>query len=100
MTPDQVKGNRLFLVCTVCGPEIEYSLELARRKNAGYEKVMQHRLVEDWFERHANCGDTRDHFKLGMERNPDWDKGVVVKPDSHVGAHVRLALIKSDRVKI
>jgi hypothetical protein len=100
MNHTQVKGNRLFLVCTVCGPEMEFSLELARRKNAGYEKVMDRRNIEAWFEKHASCGDGKDHFKMGMERNPDWDRAIAVSPDSDVKAHVRLALVKSNTVKI
>ena len=99
MNHTQPKGNKLFLVCTICGPDTQHSFELARRKNAGYEKVSDRRLIEDWFEKHAHPDSGFDHFKMGMHANPDWDKGIPVRPDSDVSAHVRLALIKSDTVK-
>jgi hypothetical protein len=94
-----VSGNKLFFVCTVCGPSTEQALEFARRKNAGYERILDRRLIEDWFDRHAECGGTRDHFKMGMTHNPDWDAAQLVSPDSNVKAAVRLALVKSDTVK-
>jgi hypothetical protein len=100
MSHSQIKGNRMFMVCTVCGPDVEHALELSRRKNEGYEKVMPHQVIAAWLRKHARCGDGYDHFKLGLERNPDWDKAVPVSPDSNVKAHVRLELIKSDRLKV
>jgi hypothetical protein len=100
MNHTQPKGNKLFLVCTICGPESQHSLELARRKNAAYEKVMDRRNIEAWFEKHAHPDCGYDHFKLGMHANPDWDKAIPASPDSDVKAAVRLALIKSDVVKI
>ncbi len=99
MNHTQVKGNKLFLVCTICGPEAQHSFELARRKNAGYDRVSDRRTIEDWLERHAHADSGYDHFKLGMHANPNWDMGIPATPDSDVKAHVRLALIKSNVVK-
>jgi hypothetical protein len=92
-----IEGNRLYIVCTVCGADTEHSQMLGQRLGSGYHRAPDRRLLDAWFETHAKCGDTLDHFRLVLAKPANWDVWPVISPDSHVGAHVKtaLALVKS-----
>lgn len=92
-----MSANRLFLVCSH-HPKIEDSLLLAERTDSetqyfGSFYAARHdlRRVDDWFEKHANCGRTRDHFQLAMHRPANWD--VAPPAEKTVAGGVRLALV-------
>jgi hypothetical protein len=91
----RVTGNQLFIVCTVCGPEISNSLRVAERREAGFDHaLLDRRDAEKFFSHHASCGGTRDHFKLAMLRVADYDAVEFVDPTTNLKGAVRLALVK------
>jgi hypothetical protein len=88
-------GNTLYIVCTVCGPMALDALLLASRLEAGFENFPDKRKLERFFEIHAKCGGTRDHFRLGMARGADLDLNPVIDPATNVKGAVKLALVKA-----
>jgi hypothetical protein len=91
----RVGGNELFIICTVCGPDISNSLRVAERRAAGFEhSLLERRDAEKFFAHHASCGGTRDHYKLAMLKVADWDANEIVDPATNIKGAVRLALVK------
>ena len=81
-------GNRMFLVCTICGAETESALMLGQRRTLAFSKVPRQHHFEEWFEAHEHGGG--DHFKLAFAKTPDWDRSTPADP-VHLG--VKLALV-------
>jgi hypothetical protein len=91
----RVRGNQLYIICTVCGPEIANALLLGMRDEGAYEGAPAPRAAEKFFSRHETCGGTRDHYKLAMGHPADWDALEFVDPASDIRGAVKLALVKS-----
>lgn len=92
----RVGGNQIFIICTVCGAEITSALMLADRKiDSGFTAIQHQRSVQKFFDKHADCGGTRDHFRLALGKNPDWDVIEIVDPSTNIHGAVKLALVKS-----
>jgi hypothetical protein len=91
----RVGGNQLYVICTVCGPEVANSLFLADRKiDRHYGAIADLRGMNKFFDRHATCGDTYDHFKMAMGHPAGWDAVEFVDPATNLKGAVRLALVK------
>src|ERR1700689_416946 len=90
----RVEGNELFIICTVCGPDIAQSLRIARRTDGPYGHFADRRDLDKFFEKHADCGGTRDHWKLAMGREANYDANEIVDPATNLKGAVRLALVK------
>lgn len=88
-------GNTMYIVCTICGPMAMDALLFASRTDAGFENFPSERKLQRFFETHAKCGGTRDHFRLGMARGPDLDLNAVVDPATNIKGAVKLALVKA-----
>lgn len=69
-------NNRMYLECTGC-KEADL-LHLAKRLFGGYYSLDGVIRPDDWFEKHENCGDTFDHFRLVYECRQDYDIGATV----------------------
>lgn len=95
VAPLNLAGNRIFLVCTACGADTDHAFELARRTSGGYRAARMLRDLQAWLDRHENCGGTRDHFKAGLAKSPDWDATEIADPKSNVRAAVRLGIAKA-----
>lgn len=89
----QILGNSLYVICTVCGPEIANALLLAQRSEGSYENCPESRAAVKFFKRHELCGGTRDHFKLAMGRVANLD--APVDPATNIKGAVKLALVKA-----
>lgn len=83
----------MFLVCNA-HPDSENSIELGRRRGREYGKSPYGRALSDWLERHAECCDGPDHFRLAHERTPNWDQATPISPDSSIPLHVKLELVQ------
>ena len=94
-----VEGNRLYIICTVCGSDTQHSQMLGMRRGSGYFKAPGRREMEEWFEEHAKCGGTLDHFKLALSKPENWDAAEVIDPGTNTALAVKLALIESGRTK-
>ena len=90
----QIRGNQLYVICTVCGPNVTDALLLASRDQGAFEKCPERRAAEKFFVRHEKCGGTRDHFKLALGHLADLDC-TVVDPTTNIKGAVKLALVKS-----
>lgn len=88
-----IAGNRIYLVCTICGADTQHSLMLGMRRGNGYFKAPDRRMLDAWYEEHAKCGDTLDHFKLAMQKPANWDRPLPISPDTNVDLAVKLALV-------
>jgi hypothetical protein len=82
-------GNRMYLVCTHCGAEIEHTIMLGQRRTGAFSKSPRQHHLEEWFEAHAHDGG--DHFKLAFGKTPDWDRSMSADP---VHLAVKLALVQ------
>lgn len=85
-----MSANRIFLVCSH-HPQLENSLCVAERLDASnlFEPAnLKH--IEDWFERHAKCGNP-DDFQLAYQRPRNWDVSPPAQ-DSVAGA-VRMGIL-------
>lgn len=91
----RVRGNQLYVICTICGPEVANALLMGTRDEAGYENAPERRAAEKFFQRHASCGNTRDHFKLAMGHSADYDALEYVDPATNIHGAVKLALVKA-----
>jgi hypothetical protein len=90
-----VGGNQLYLICTICGNDAANALLLAERKiDSSYAALSERRALEKFFDRHAECGGTRDKFKLALGHPADWDAVEFADPANNLKAAVRLALVK------
>lgn len=90
----RLRGNQLFVICTVCGADVANALRMGQRDDSGYESMPEARVAQKFFTRHADCGGTRDHFKLAMLHVADHDKLEYVDPATNIKGAVRLALVK------
>src|SRR5580658_8978125 len=84
----QLIGNQLYVICTVCGPEIANTLHLAARTDGPFQNCAEKRVAEKFFKRHETCGGTKDHFKLALGHAADLD--LVVDPATNVKGAVKL----------
>jgi hypothetical protein len=80
-------GNKLFLFCSGCQLE---PFELARRRNQDYEKSRTLLELGNWFDRHSECPNGPDKFKLAHQFSPNYDVPMDAEP---VPNAVRLALV-------
>ena len=66
----------MYLRCTACDlHDLGY---LAKRMSQGYYPTAHPSAVpalEAWFDKHAYCGDTQDHFEVTYEMPANWDCG-------------------------
>ena len=88
------EGNRLWLVCSA-HPDTDNGLMLGQRRGAEYHRAPSAGHINDWFEKHADCATEPDHFKLAHSQTPNYDVDPVISPENHVGAAVRVALVKA-----
>jgi len=87
-----VEGNRIYLICSVCGPDTQHSMMLGLRRAGGYCRPPSGQQLQAWFDEHEKCGGVNDKFKLAMDKPANWDAPEMVSPTNHVGAHVKTAL--------
>lgn len=86
--------NRIFIICSICGADTHHSLMLGKRRSGAYGRQPSQRELEEWFDQHAQCGGTRDHFKLALAKPADWDMAETITADSNVKAAVKRALVQ------
>jgi hypothetical protein len=91
----RVGGNQLYVICTVCGPDIAQSLRLAHREDGPYGHFADRRDLDKFFETHAKCGGTYDHYKMAMGHEANYDAVEFVDPATNIAGAVRLSLVKS-----
>jgi hypothetical protein len=87
-----LRGNQLYVICTVCGPNVTDALLLASREDGPFENCPEKRAAEKFFKRHEKCGGTKDHFKLALGHFADLD--CIVDPTTNIKGAVKLALVK------
>jgi len=82
-------GNKMYMTCQ-CGLD---PFELCRRSSLLYRagRTIQFDF-DDWLDKHSGCVKGPDHFRIGLERQPNWDQPIDADP---VDNAVRLALVKS-----
>jgi len=68
-------NNRMYLNCTGCHTDPWY---LGKRMQEGYYTGSPSRKsLNEWFEEHAYCGGTQDHFLIEYQHPENYDTGVV-----------------------
>lgn len=68
--------NRLFFLCEPCSDAVC----VAVRAKGPYAISRNDVTVNEWFKRHAKCGNTEDHFSLVYEQEPDGN-AVIATPE-------------------
>lgn len=85
-----MSANRLYLVCTHhTNPEEALLLGERASYEAGYTPS-KYKNARDWFDAHAACGRTRDHFALAYGHPADWD--IDPPAEDTVAGQVKLAV--------
>ena len=78
----------MYMTCE-CGID---PIELCRRSSLLYAQSKSYQYQFDsWLDRHAGCGKGPDHFRIGLERQPNWDQAIDAEPIANA---VRLQLVK------
>lgn len=85
-----MSANRLYLVCSHHASP-EEALLLGERKDVseGYTPS-KYKTAAQWFDAHAACGRTRDHFRLAYGRPENWD--VDLPAEDTVAGQVKVAM--------
>ncbi len=87
-----IEGNRLYLVCSA-HPE-ESKVMLGKRLQGAYGRAPGAHELNAWFDEHEKCPGAPDCYKLAYANPQNYDVDPVVDPAKHVGAAVKLALVK------
>lgn len=89
-----MSANRLYLVCSH-HQNPEDALLLGERESpvTAYDPA-KFKNAEGWFQRHADCGRSKDHFQLAYGRPQNWD--VAPAAEETVAGGVRLAVASEE----
>jgi hypothetical protein len=83
-------GNKIYLTCS-CGLD---PLELCRRTDKLYSESKSSKYhFDDWLDKHSGCAVHPDHFRIGLEKEPNWDQAKLAEP---VDNAVRLSLVNGN----
>ena len=85
----------MWLVCTA-HPSIgsDSGSSLGKRLESGYYRPPGTLGIQHFYDAHEHCSPNFDHFKLAFDHTPDTQANPIVDPATHVGAAVKLALVK------
>lgn len=87
-----MSANRLYLVCDHhATPEEALLLGERAGNDAGFD-APNLRKADKWFAKHANCGQTKDHFSLAYNRPQNWDVPVPAQDTAAGAVKVAMAL--------
>lgn len=87
-----MSANRLYLVCSHhTNPEDALLLGERESPVAAYDPA-KFKNAEAWFQRHADCGRSRDHFQLAYGRPQNWDVSPPAEESVAGGVKVAMAM--------
>lgn len=69
-------NNRMYLNCTGCHIDPWY---MGKRMQEGYYTgTAPKKTLDDWFDEHAHCGGTHDHFIIEYQHPENYDMGGLI----------------------
>lgn len=87
-----MSANRIYLVCEQHqGPEDALLIAERGGCEVPYDAA-NFRNADRWFNKHADCGRGKDHFKLAYGRPLDWDIAPPAEATVAGGVKVAMAL--------
>jgi hypothetical protein len=63
-------SNKLWLVCRY-HPHPSHAFCLGKRLGTGYYGAPRPQALDAWYDEHAQCGGTLDHFAISYSATPD-----------------------------